>query len=202
MVSAVFNSGQKMGQSAKDLFGKFKDGLIDKLPEIVDWVKDIPQKIVNAIGNVGRLLWNVGGDIVDGLVGGIKDAFGWVEDTFNDLTSLIPDWKGPESVDRTLLAGPAKVIMTGFSTDLLEEASKTVRPALARIGADMTITAPSLSPLSTTAGNGPTASEIGGDVYMAEIHLGEGITQVVELKMRRQNRDLRRRATAGSGAAR
>ncbi|MEU6858824.1 hypothetical protein AB0B28_08125 [Glycomyces sp. NPDC046736] len=90
----------------------------DKLNSLVEWVGGIPDKITSALGDLGSLLWNAGKDIVNGLIDGVKSMWSSVESTFSDLTAKIPDWKGPESVDRTILRGPAQTIIDGFADDL------------------------------------------------------------------------------------
>jgi hypothetical protein len=44
--------------------------------DVVSFFASLPRRILGAIGNVGSLLYNVGKDIVQGLINGIKDAIG------------------------------------------------------------------------------------------------------------------------------
>lgn len=53
---------------------RIKAAVGNGMDRLLQWFKDLPDKIKNAIGNLGRLLWDVGKDIIGGLVGGIVEA--------------------------------------------------------------------------------------------------------------------------------
>lgn len=66
-------------------FASVRDGAIRKLGELVEWVKGLPGKIVRALGNVGRLLWDAGVNIIKGLLDGLKSMAQRVITFFIDL---------------------------------------------------------------------------------------------------------------------
>lgn len=181
------------------------NGITQKARQLFSYFAGIGKKIVNAIPNLGDLLKGVAGDIIGGFVDSIRGAFNDVKSAFSDLTSLIPDWKGPEQVDKHLLDKPAELIMSGFANALETQAMRSVMPALAGIGTDITanVTSDVGAFTPSTSGLLPSESTTQNDTFVgtAVIDLGEGIQKVVEMKFSRQNRSLTRRVLAGSGQA-
>lgn len=185
-----------------DWFGRAKDAAVDKLSSLVTWVKEIPGKVTNALGDLGSLLYNAGKDILQGLLDGIESMWNSVQSKFSELTSAIPDWKGPEAVDRDLLKGPARTIMGGFAEHL-----QSMFPLIERVMGGLT----SDIGLSVDADAAPTAAAAptivvaappGPETFTAEmtVDLGEGVEQAFDVKLRRQNAQTRRMVLAGTGA--
>ena len=52
--------------------------------------------------------------MIQGFVDGIYSAFDKVKSTLNELTSFLPDWKGPVDVDRVILRDAGKLVIGGF----------------------------------------------------------------------------------------
>src|SRR5699024_6275428 len=71
-------------------------------------------KIMDALGDLGSLLLGAGRSIVDGLLGGLREKIGDVRSYFQNLTSMIPDWKGPLNKDKHLLEPAGEAIMGGL----------------------------------------------------------------------------------------
>lgn len=90
----------------------------EKAGELVDailqWFKDLPGKILDAIGDLSRILFNAGKDIIQGLLDGIGSMIGSLSRKFGEITSMIPDLKGPAVVDRVLLQPAGQMIMGGL----------------------------------------------------------------------------------------
>ncbi len=100
--------------------------------DVLSWVRDLPGRILSAIGDLGSLLWSAGWDIIDGFIGGITSGFDRVRDTLGNLTSMLPDWKGPEAKDRVILSEPGELLMQGLGEGIEGGMSK-VRAALSRV---------------------------------------------------------------------
>jgi len=60
------------------------------------------------------VLSEIGTDIIGSLVRGIVNAIPGLRETLHSITNLIPDWKGPEDVDRKLLEPAGRAIMAGL----------------------------------------------------------------------------------------
>lgn len=68
-----------------------KDGAIEKFNELVAWVRDLPRRIIEALGNVGKMLFQVGKDILQGLVDGLKSMAMAPVDAVRDVGGRMVD---------------------------------------------------------------------------------------------------------------
>ena len=89
----------------QDVWDRVKDGARAAITAVTGFFGNVGGKIKDAIGNAGKLLYDVGDAIVHGLVSGIVDAWHWVTDK---LASLI---SGLSSAAKKLLgiSSPSKV---------------------------------------------------------------------------------------------
>lgn len=121
-LNAIYSIFVGIWRTIVDYLGGVWDSLTRSIKDgfwgVVDYVRSIPRRILNALGDLGSLLWNAGTAMMQGFIDSIGAAFGAVRDTFYNLTSWIPEWKGPESLDRVLLKGPARLIMSGFVDEI------------------------------------------------------------------------------------
>lgn len=53
--------------------GRFKDSVVEKIAAVLQWFRELPGNIGSALGNMGRLLFSAGQDVVRGLMDGIKN---------------------------------------------------------------------------------------------------------------------------------
>lgn len=83
-----------------------KDGAIDTVLDLLDWWKGLPGRLIEALGNLGTLLWDAGKSIVTGLWEGIKSMGGW-------LATKVAEWvtdKIPGPIASVLgISSPSKV---------------------------------------------------------------------------------------------
>lgn len=131
----------------RDWFVRMKDGAIAKLGELVNWVKSIPGKIMNAIGNLGRLLFDAGKKILQGLWDGLKAMWENVKNWVGNVGDWISDLKGPIEVDAVILLPHGKAFMEGLKGGLESGFETEVKPTLAGMAGDiggMTISPPSV----------------------------------------------------------
>lgn len=56
---------------------------------LIDRVKAIPRRITNALGNIGRLLYNAGRNVIGGLIDGIWSQIGAIANAMYGVTSTI-----------------------------------------------------------------------------------------------------------------
>lgn len=68
--------------------------------------------------SMAELLLAAGKAVVTGFIRGITSAFGAVKQTLGKLTSMLPDWKGPASVDSVILFTSGVQIIDGFIAGL------------------------------------------------------------------------------------
>lgn len=110
-------------------FDNLKNAVGDSIGKVVDFVRQIPEKIKSFFSNAGDFLRDAGKKIIDGLVNGIKDKFGDVKKTLNDLTGKLTSWKGPESLDKKILSPSGNMVIDGFIKGL-ESSYGNVRASL------------------------------------------------------------------------
>lgn len=90
------------------------------IDNVVNFFANLPGNILGALGDLGSLLWDAGSSIIDGLWSGLKSAWNNVSSWFGDITSMIPQLKGPLPVDAKLLVTNGEAIMGGLLTGLGE----------------------------------------------------------------------------------
>ncbi len=92
-----------------------REGAEAKIPTIVSAFTSLPGKIVGAFGDAGQLLFNVGQNIVIGLINGLGKQFDNLTKAFENLAN-----KGKDTFKRILgIASPSKVF-AGFGVNLVE----------------------------------------------------------------------------------
>lgn len=94
------------------------DGTRAGAEAVFSFLRGLPGQILGAIGDLGRLLYDQGRKIIDGLLNGIQSAIGKVKETLQGVTNMIPDWKGPPKKDEKLLVQNGTLIMTGLAEGL------------------------------------------------------------------------------------
>lgn len=158
---------------------------------------DIPGNIVRSLGDLGSLLINAGQSIMNGFLGGLRDAWGGVQNFVGGIADWIAQHKGPISYDRRLLDPAGRAIMIGLVGGLkagmpwLESQVKTITGTI--MGVD------GLSPTVSLAGDGKAGQRLGagrGDTYinvtvegaLDPVAVGRQVGSVLTQAMRRTGR--------------
>jgi len=119
-----------------DTWNNIRQGAVDGFNKVVDFVKSIPQKIKDALGDLGRLLLEAGKAVITGLLNGIKEAAQKVFDFVSTIAGKIASLKGPLPYDRVLLIPAGNAIMAGLVKGLAE-GSKDVYGFVSGVGDDI-----------------------------------------------------------------
>ena len=106
-VTGVFN----------DAYNAIKNPLEDAL-EFIGGMKD---KIIGFFSGAGKWLWDAGAQIIDGFLKGLQSMWNEVGNFFRDLTSMIPETKGPPEKDKVLLTENGRLIMQSLANGLADE---------------------------------------------------------------------------------
>lgn len=118
-IKSVFSDAlNNVKSTVKRGFDKMVSSVRTGISDAVSYVRNLPGKITSALGNLGNLLRGAGRAIMDGLLGGLKRAWGGVKDFVGGVASWISRNKGPISYDRRLLIPAGKAIMQGLGNGL------------------------------------------------------------------------------------
>lgn len=113
-VVSIVDGIKAMVAKVKKFFDDLKEASSGGIGKLIDFVKGIPGKVLNAIGDLGKTLFNAGKNLITGLINGILDAVPGLRSTLAWVTDLVPDWKGPEEKDKKLLEPTGGWIMDGL----------------------------------------------------------------------------------------
>jgi phage-related protein len=91
-----------------------QQGVTAGMSAVVAEIQTLPGKITTAVGDLSRLLWRAGEQILEGLIGGITSKIEDLKQTLGGITKLIPDIKGPLDKDYQLLYPAGQAIMEGL----------------------------------------------------------------------------------------
>lgn len=102
IVGALRGAASRARQAVVDGFRQLKDGAVRIANNLLDFVRQLPGRILRGLGNVGKLLFSAGEKILQGLVDGIKsiaskpvDAVKSVVGKVRDLLPFSPAKDGP-----------------------------------------------------------------------------------------------------------
>lgn len=135
---------------------EIKGAVVTKGQAIIQWFRDLPGKIGGFLKNAGRWLLDAGRNIVQGLIDGIKSKFRAVKAKLAELTSLLPSWKGPASLDRVILFNSGALVIDGFIRGI-DSQQGNVRSSLQGLTSDLSA--------SVRVGAGMSASGRSGGLH-------------------------------------
>jgi tape measure domain-containing protein len=147
--SAVINKFSGLASSISGLVGRFLsiatrigESLLNPIQRymgrVVSFARGIGGRILGAVGNLGRTLYNAGIQLIAGLLSGITDKFHDVTNFAGSIAGKISSIKGPLDYDRVLLIPHGRAIMAGLEQGLLSgqadvlRAASRVAPAISR----------------------------------------------------------------------
>src|SRR5690554_4984451 len=86
----------------------------NQIQQLIARVRRLPSQIKSAVGNLNNLLVSAGQNMMRSLRIGFNNMTGSRKSKLKSVTHMIPDWKGPERVDRQLLFDTGRTIMGGL----------------------------------------------------------------------------------------
>jgi len=154
MASAAFEYLKtKALEKAKEVPGKILEG-------IKNLATDVKNDIVKQFDKAKDWLWNAGKSILQGLIDGIDSKIQELKNKLSFITGLIPDFKGPMSVDKKLLYPSGQAIMGG-----LQDGMESQVTALQRTLGALTNAIPQMVPTQQAAPAGITVSLAGAQFF-------------------------------------
>lgn len=144
IIQAVLGTIKGIWNGAWNAISSFLSGVWDTMKStvsnaingVVDFFRNMPSRILSALGNVGNLLVNAGEQIIDGFLNGLKSAFGNVQDFVGGIGEWIAAHKGPKEYDLKLLIPNGGWIMESLATGL-KKAMPEVQKALDSVAGEI-----------------------------------------------------------------
>lgn len=162
-----------------DSIGSVFETIVNGIGEFaVTFFTELPGNILSALGDLGSLLLNAGGQIMQGLWDGLVEGFNRVKDFIGGVGSWIADHKGPKQYDLHLLIPAGGWIMDGLNKGLAAE-----MPALGSTLSDVSwMIQNGIDPNMTASIQARTASSVAATTAsksakdLASAGAGEGLT--------------------------
>lgn len=179
--TTLSNGWNEAKATARQAWEDLKGAVAEKGEEMLSWIRDLPGKILSALGDMGGLLFGAGKALLTGFWDGAKDIWNnSVKPWLAEKARQIADLKGPIEKDRKLLVPQGQAIIEG-----LLKGMKAIEPDLIRTLTGMTerisdtqVGVPDLvnrtaglgdrirgGVAQTLAASGPAAAMAGGNTY-------------------------------------
>lgn len=135
--------------AGRSLIDDFQAAIGRGIGRAVEWFFGLPGRIRSALPSASSILYSAGGDIISGLIAGINSMIPSLISKLASITSSLPDWKGPEDLDKRILIPAGRAVMSGFTKGIADSV-----PALRAELAGITSSLPGLlaSPVSADFG--------------------------------------------------
>lgn len=122
IINSVLNAISSMWSGAWNALGGFLNGAWNSFVETVSGgnervmglLRDLPGKITSLFSGAGSWLINAGKSIINGLLDGLKKAWGNVTGFIGGIGDWIVSHKGPPSYDAVMLTKNGELIMDGL----------------------------------------------------------------------------------------
>ena len=124
----------------------------------------VKNAVITFFSNAGQWLRDAGRRVIDGLIGGIRSKFDDVRSTLGNLTSMLPDWKGPAELDRRILRDAGRQVMEGFQAGIQDE-----RGNVERLLRGITSDIGSVGTFTGRVQGGDGAGQMGGRVVVENV---------------------------------
>lgn len=106
---------QEIPGRVAEWFGRVKQAIVDRFDEAVAFVRSIPGRILDALGDLGSLLLNSGRSLIQGLWNGISSMAGWIKDRISGLLGSIRNLWPFSPAKEGPFSGKGWVLYSGIS---------------------------------------------------------------------------------------
>jgi phage-related protein len=130
------NAWENVKTKVSDAWNNIKQGCSDGVNNVLQWFRDLPGKILSALGNLGNLLLDAGKNILSGFLDGLKQKWEDVKSFVGGIGDWIAANKGPKEYDLGLLVKNGGWIMQSLQTGL-EESMPALKKTLDGIAAEI-----------------------------------------------------------------
>lgn len=169
----------RVWQIMKDAGSKALEAARKMVSDCISKVKELPGKAKSALSGIGSALMSAGKDLIRGFINGISSMFSSVKSKLGSLTSMLPDWKGPVTLDRKILTPNGQTVISGFMAGI-ERKVPALRKQLQGITSDLPGMAMSVSPKGVARASVRSAQSIVFDVTGADEDMKRLIRRIVK----------------------
>lgn len=137
----------------------FRQIVYGSLQVVLGFLGGIGSAIMGCFAGAGAWLWNAGASIINGLLNGLKAAFGRVKSFVSGIGDWIVKHKGPLSYDKVMLKPAGQAIMQGFDKSLKagwKDVQRTVNGMNAQINGGFDVDASKTGRANVSNGGGST----------------------------------------------
>lgn len=157
-------------------------------PKLLGFVKSLPGKILNALGNIGGLLYGAGANIINGLIRGIQSKTAAVRDKISSVV---------QTIRNHLPFSPAKEGPLSGSGNPENSGRKIVQMLADGIGSQFGTIRGAMSGVLSGGISAPVMAASGSPNINVRVYLGdEELKGMVRTEISESNRNFRRRALA------
>lgn len=135
---------------------EFVGGVKTKFGEATEFIRGLPERIREAVGDLGALLYDAGRDVIRGLIDGIRSMFGNITSVVSEAANLVP---GP--IKSILGINSPSKVFEGFGQNLMQGLSLGIQSGLSGVQSSLSAAAGGLSP----AAMGPSTVAAAPNVY-------------------------------------
>lgn len=156
---AICNFFAGVGGRITGFFSNAANGVENAWNNVVSWFGGIPNAICGVFAGAGAWLRNAGASIINGLLNGLKAAFGRVKSFVSGIGDWIVRHKGPLSYDKVMLKPAGLAIMQGFDKSLKagwKDVQRTVNGMNAQINGGFDVDASKTGRANVSNGGGST----------------------------------------------
>ncbi|MET8841445.1 hypothetical protein ABZW67_15295 [Streptomyces rubiginosohelvolus] len=113
-ISSIGRFAVEVGVGALRAASRLREGVNNGINNVRTLLGSLPSIARSAAAGLGSALVAAGASLIGGLISGITSRIGEVRAKLGELTSMIPDWKGPPRKDAKLLTPAGKSIIQGL----------------------------------------------------------------------------------------
>lgn len=105
LVALIIANWDKVTSFTSKAWKRISSAVSSGVSAVLGFMRSLPGRILSALGNLGRLLYNAGRNIIGGLIDGIRSMLGSVADTASNVAETVRDFLPFSPAKRGPLSG-------------------------------------------------------------------------------------------------